>query len=373
MRIEEIEKKSLEIVKNDELYSLRLRFLQLWGKNFTKGGNQIVGDLKKSEFLNKYKLLINKMNEQGLIHSTQEIDRALFKKSMAKIKRDNKKIKAVPKQEIAKMNSPTFAYLSVYNKLPDEPLTGKTDFPKRTWDNIEVDKEFSDKWLEDLNNISDIEIRATDIGHSKERVAFVVFRFKDKNNDSKAKDTAENLSKIEGLYCKSDIGVEERPRICVAGKIKLGDTNWESWWDSLADKIKSVVEKKFEKTKEKIKMRFLKIDKKEYIVGGIVYPADETDTQGDRASGSEIWEALKKYMINKKNIKIMHKGRVVVAPIIENYQAWEDTYKGGHDENHLIKKGDWYMSIYLGNEKEVFNDVQSGKLSGFSMAGIARK
>ncbi len=124
---------------------------------------------------------------------------------------------------------------------------------------------------------------------------------------------------------------------------------------------------------EKLKMRFLKIDKKEYIVGGIVYPANEVDTQDDQASGREIWKALKKYMIKKRTIKIMHKGKSRNIPIIEVYQAYEDTHKGGNDEDHLIRKGDWYMSIYLGDEKEIWDEVESGKLTGFSMGGSARK
>ena len=50
-----------------------------------------------------------------------------------------------------------------------------------------------------------------------------------------------------------------------------------------------------------------------------------------------------------------------------------DIYLDVPNGNHLIKKGDWYMSIYLGNEKEVFNAVESGEFTGFSMAGIAHK
>ncbi len=60
---------------------------------------------------------------------------------------------------------------------------------------------------------------------------------------------------------------------------------------------------------EKIDFRFKKVDKKEHIVGGIIYEPDKEDTQGDEASAKEIWKALKNYMIKGKSIKVMHKGK----------------------------------------------------------------
>jgi len=34
-------------------------------------------------------------------------------------------------------------------------------------------------------------------------------------------------------------------------------------------------------------------------------------------------------------------------------------------------KGDWYMSLYLGDHKDIFELVEKGELTGFSMAGTA--
>jgi len=354
-----------------------------------------------------------------------------------------------------------------------------------------VDKEFRDTWLEDLNSIPDIEIRATDIGHSAERVAFVVFRMKDPKNDCKVQAISDELNKIEGLYSKYDTGQEGRLRIVVAGKIKLGDKNWEEWWNSLAGKIKEVVENEFEKldlkqfkaegidadlknpavshkklfadlrylgnsgwpriiegkkwkdwTKEDIlkyyaaivdclrsvfypivspkigeeryktsywqcyresrkymkskppkeidikewdkkrekiikkrqeiaKFKFLKVDKKEFIVGGIVYPAGEVDSQGDWADKKQIWKAMKNFMIKGGKIKVMHRGMSKDLPVVECFQPEADTYKGGQDEEHKVKAGDWWLSIYLGKEKDIFKRVESGELGGFSIAGRA--
>jgi len=157
----------------------------------------------------------------------------------------------------------------------------------------------------------------------------------------------------EGIYLMAFVPVtaagEKGPRVWMVSKLKE-------------------VEKRF-------RFKFLKVSKPEYIVGGIVYPADEVDSQGQKANSKEIWEALKKFMIkyfqNTRKINIMHKGFSRNIPIVEIFQCEENTHKGGLDKDHLIKKGDWYMSIYLGYEKEIWKDVISGKLTGFSMEGRA--
>ena len=120
-----------------------------------------------------------------------------------------------------------------------------------------------------------------------------------------------------------------------------------------------------------LKLTFGKIDKKEHIVGGIIYEPDKKDTQGDEASAKEIWKALKNYMTKKKSIKVMHKGKAKSVAIVECFQAEEDTHKGGTGPEHLVKKGAWWLSIYLGDEPEIWKDVLAGKLNGFSMAGRA--
>jgi len=149
-----------------------------------------------------------------------------------------------------KINSPTFAYMTVHGKEPKEFLRGRTDSPKKMWRNNDVDKSLKDKWLEDLNGIKEIEIRSTDAGKSAERIAFVVIRFKDEKNDPKAKSLSAKIAKEDGIFSGSDIGMGGRPRICVAGKIWEGQSGWEGWWGSLTGKIERNVE---ETLKEGIK------------------------------------------------------------------------------------------------------------------------
>jgi hypothetical protein len=401
--------------------------------------------------------------------------------------------KGIIKQGMNWVNSPTFAYQAVYGKLPDIPLRGRTDSPKRIWNNIEVDKEFKDRWLEDLNGISELEVRATDIGHSSERVAFVVFRMRDPKDDCKVQAISNKLNEMEGLYSKYDTGREGRLRIVVAGKIKLGDKNWEEWWNSLAGKIKNFIKeelekldleqfkaegidddlknpavrhkelfaglryignsgypklkegkrwgewkledslkyyaaivdalrsvyfpvtspkigdeeyrtsywechresrkymkskppaekevKEWDKKRKKIikdgqeiaKFTFKKIDEVEHIVGGVVYFSYKQDSQKDWTTPPEVWKALKRFMLKKKKLKVMHKGKEREIPIIENYFVEENHHKGGMAPENLLVKGDWWLAVYLGDKenKDIWERVLKKELTGFSMAGRA--
>lgn len=139
-----------------------------------------------------------------------------------------------------KVNAPTLAYKTVYGKSPEIPLRGRTDAPKKIWKGIDVDKNLKDEWLEDLNS-SGVEIKSTEEGKSKERVAFVIFRMPE-GQDDLYKKVEENLKKEKDLFVSSDIGMQGRPRICVAKDIIVGEKGWEKWWSSLASKIKKAYE-----------------------------------------------------------------------------------------------------------------------------------
>jgi hypothetical protein len=140
-----------------------------------------------------------------------------------------------------KINAPTMAYKTVYGKYPEEPLRGRTDSQKKIWRGIDVDKNLKDEWLEKLNSL-DVEIRSTDEGKSDERVAFVIFRMP-KGKDKFYKKVERNLKKENDLFVSSDIGMGDRPRICIAKNIKVGDNGWEEWWSSLPKKIEMAYKK----------------------------------------------------------------------------------------------------------------------------------
>lgn len=82
MRIEDIDKVKLSKVSDKGLLVLRLRFLQVWGKNFEGNNKVVVGSLNRGDFLSKYRMLLKAYNERKLEYSTEDIDRAAFKKAM---------------------------------------------------------------------------------------------------------------------------------------------------------------------------------------------------------------------------------------------------------------------------------------------------
>jgi len=139
------------------------------------------------------------------------------------------------------MNAPTFAYLAVYGEPPDPPLSGRSGDPERIWRGILVDVHLKDAWLERLNSIDGIEIRSSCEGHSPERVAFIVFRFRDPSNDGKADEVARAISRNEGYFSMADLGAEDRMRIVVAGKTWYGQEDWESWWERLPEVIEKAL------------------------------------------------------------------------------------------------------------------------------------
>ena len=82
MRIEDIDKIKLSKAADKELLILKLRFGQLYDKNFKDNDTAIVGSLNRNRFLKSYKLLLNEMDSRSLEHSTNAIDRASFSKAM---------------------------------------------------------------------------------------------------------------------------------------------------------------------------------------------------------------------------------------------------------------------------------------------------
>jgi len=120
----------------------------------------------------------------------------------------------------------------------------------------------------------------------------------------------------------------------------------------------------------KFEFHFLKLDKKQHVVGGVVYEPDTVDTQGDYTVTPEIEKAMylfmMKYSQDTHRIKVMHRGVAYFFPILECFQPEQDTRKG----NQTIKAGSWWMTIKVTND-EVWTLVEEGALTGFSMGGRA--
>jgi len=171
---------------------------------------------------------------------------------------------------------------------------------------------------------------------------------------------------------------------------KIGDKGYKaSYWECYREarkymKSKPPTErevKEWDERRKKVikdgqeiaKFTFKKIDEVEHIVGGVVYFSYKTDSQADWTTPPEVWKALKRFMLKKKKLKVMHEGKEREIPIIENYFVEEQHHKGGTSPNNLLEKGDWWIAVYLGDKenKDIWERVLKKELTGFSMAGRA--
>jgi len=121
-------------------------------------------------------------------------------------------------------------------------------------------------------------------------------------------------------------------------------------------------EKKFEKY-----VPFFVQKSDERIVCGIVYEPDEVDSQGDMTTEDEIRKAAYQFMEEVQKFKMNHKGKPVKARVLESYIAPNDLVIAGHE----VKKGSWLLTTRI-LDKQIWDDIKSGKLTGYSMAGYAR-
>ena len=117
-------------------------------------------------------------------------------------------------------------------------------------------------------------------------------------------------------------------------------------------------------------LKFVKIQKAEQIVGGVVYEPGAVDTQGDFTDTKEITKAMfsfmEKYAADTNRIKIMHKGKAHRFPILESFQPRVDMQIG----DETVKAGSWWLMLKV-TDKAVWKDIESGKITGFSMGGTA--
>jgi len=77
LRIEEITKLNLRKTPDIELYSLDLRFSQLWEKYFEKPKPKL--DMRRGDFLGNYQLLVREMHKRKINHVEAGIDEVIFK------------------------------------------------------------------------------------------------------------------------------------------------------------------------------------------------------------------------------------------------------------------------------------------------------
>ena len=109
-------------------------------------------------------------------------------------------------------------------------------------------------------------------------------------------------------------------------------------------------------------MKFKKADTKKQIVYGEVYVPDREDTDGNFMNAETIENMAHDFLANKYNSQISeeHDGNEDKGCIVESFIA----RKGDPD----FIEGSWVIGVYV-PDKEVWDKVESGLLSGFSLEG----
>ena len=105
-----------------------------------------------------------------------------------------------------------------------------------------------------------------------------------------------------------------------------------------------------------------------YLLGYVLVP-DVVDAQGDTYSAPEVRKAAWNYMAHFRNVGLMHKGLVNgKVDLVESYIAPVAMNVGGSD----VPEGTWLMGLRV-NDDALWADVKSGKLTGLSIGGFAKR
>ena len=138
--------------------------------------------------------------------------------------------------------SPVAAYELVYGKKAPMGMRGM--YPGKSehknWNGISIDAHIEDKWLNDLSNIKNIEMRASCEGHDKQWITFIAFRvLPNKEKDSNYLEKVKSYLNQGISKCTFEIGQQGRPRFIVAAKTWYGQPTWKKFWVTLATRIKT--------------------------------------------------------------------------------------------------------------------------------------
>lgn len=140
-------------------------------------------------------------------------------------------------------NSPMIAWELVHGKKMKSWRPGRTPLAQeKLWKGIAVDKHLKNTWLENLNSIKNIEIRATCEGHGKDWPTYVAFRVSPKLQ--KKSDKIAKLLTVGSTKAKAVTGRIGQDRIIVATKKYYKSPGWSKWWETLPNKIDLIVNRK---------------------------------------------------------------------------------------------------------------------------------
>ena len=103
-------------------------------------------------------------------------------------------------------------------------------------------------------------------------------------------------------------------------------------------------------------------------VFGVVLEPEEFDSHRDIYSADEVEKTAWNFMESHQNFGLMHKQIMKEIVPLESYLAPVDFELNGTK----IKKGTWLLRVKVKSD-QIWKDVKSGKLTGFSIGGMATR
>jgi S-adenosylmethionine decarboxylase proenzyme len=131
-------------------------------------------------------------------------------------------------------------------------------------------------------------------------------------------------------------------------------------------------------------VQLLKTKDEQYVLGIVLEPNDgkdgvpmEPDTQGDIYSKAEVRQAAHKFMVEYRNVGLMHRSLVNgMVEILESFVVPDGT--GGFDiedpygEKQHVREGTWLLGLRIA-DANLWGKVKRNELSGLSIGGSARR
>ena len=356
MKIEEINKTDIKKVDDRELYSLRLRFLQVWKKHFEKPIEK-KEELDRSSILEKYQVLKKEMDARKLNHGIKEIDKILFKKSIYNLD--------VPSLKEFVIVEDFISLAGDYVKNPKNVKKADIIIRSKKGQNEGLGEFASDVISEVIKKSCNVIWKIGGPDSNCIPLFDIVLRPKPitkKVEIDKPETNDDELEKVETYNCeciecgykmKSEIHCNQLKCPECGGQMRRAERPGPGQ-KSTAKVTKSI--------------RLFKIDADKQIVGVVVYAPDEVDTQGDKATAEEIEKAAHKFNLGKRSFKIMHEGKEIDVDLLETYIMPANITIG----KEKVKKGSWFVVCHI-NDTKIWKKIKSGELGGISMGGEAER
>ncbi|MGG3801784.1 XkdF-like putative serine protease domain-containing protein [Metabacillus fastidiosus] len=139
-----------------------------------------------------------------------------------------------------------------------------------------------------------------------------------------------------------------------------------SYVDKAANQKKFFLTKSADKpTFEKEVKIITKADDTQQLVYGIVYEPDTIDAHEDFMTAEEIEKAAHQFLKDARNMDTQHDFVAGAGEVVESYVAPADFEIDGE----TILKGSWVLVTKA--TEEVWEQIQKGEITGYSMAGTA--